>query len=129
MEQRRTAQRKNPQWKEEDLDVILALLDKDYTKPQAEQSPGESAAARSGAPVREPDELDELRSLISQDYSQPREEMPPLEEKHSFAKKEKKAPRAKKPEGERLDWTVPALAGSAAVEIVAIAAMLIWWLG
>ena len=45
--------RAGSQWKDEDLDEILALLDKDYTKPQPKPD----------------DELDELKALLDKDYT------------------------------------------------------------
>ena len=33
------ATKRNDQWKDEDLDLIMALLEKDYTKPAAETAP------------------------------------------------------------------------------------------
>ena len=33
------ATKRNDQWKEEDLDLIMSLLEKDYTKPEPEKAP------------------------------------------------------------------------------------------
>lgn len=41
------------QWREEDLDDIMALLDKDYTKPQQEPAP----AVQEPAPVLDPEKF------------------------------------------------------------------------
>ena len=55
--------RAGSQWKDEDLDEILALLDKDYTKPQPKPQPV--------------DELDELKALLDKDYTRAEPEKPP----------------------------------------------------
>jgi len=58
------------QWREEDLDEIMALLEKDYTKPQ----PKPVAIAEPAAPVVsrvKDDELDEIRALLEKDYTKP----------------------------------------------------------
>ena len=55
--------RAGSQWKDEDLDEILALLDKDYTKPQPKPQPV--------------DELDELKALLDKDYTKAEPEKAP----------------------------------------------------
>ena len=55
--------RAGSQWKDEDLDEILALLDKDYTKPQPKPQPV--------------DELDELKALLDKDYTRAEPEKAP----------------------------------------------------
>ena len=53
--------RAGSQWKDEDLDEIMALLDKDYTKPQSQPK----------------DELDELKELLDKDYTKAEPEKAP----------------------------------------------------
>ena len=55
--------RAGSQWKDEDLDEILALLDKAYTHPQP--------------PPQPVDELDELKALLDKDYTKAEPEKAP----------------------------------------------------
>lgn len=60
------------QWREEDLQEILDLLDKDYTKPQPKPQPK----------PRDELELEELKALLDMDYTkpQPKDELEELKE-------------------------------------------------
>ena len=134
------------QWKDEDLDEILALLDKDYTKPQPKPQPV--------------DELDELKALLDKDYTKAEPEkaphFPPLfgggpifredgeeEEPASGEKAEEaveetvittlgeqadftQAPaKPEDPRKERIRLAV--LTAIAALELVGIVAIALWW--
>ena len=144
--------RAGAQWKDEDLDEILALLDKDHTKPQPEPR----------------DELEELKELLDKDYTRaepekaphfpplfggepiPEEpdravELPVREEpaEEAPAAEEQAAEETLIPTlGEQADFTeepappedprkerirLKALTAVAALELAAIVAIVLWW--
>ena len=137
------------QWQEDDLQEIMALLEKDYTKPQE--------------PPR--DELEELKELLDKDYTkeeppkpahfpplfgggplfrEPEEEPEPTQEPEAAPEQPVEEPAEEIAEavalGEQADfseeppeqpkkgWTsLLPLSIVAAVELAAIVAILIWW--
>ena len=98
----------------EDMDDVLALLEKDYTKPQAERPfPAAPAAQPGRTPAPEPWDawLDDPGEGWTQEQLQPR-----------------LAPQPKAPPKPRGDKLVGTLIAVAAVQCVAIAALLAIWL-
>ena len=47
------ATKKNAQWQEEDLDLIMSLLEKDYTKAEPEKAPSFPPLYEADVPVKE----------------------------------------------------------------------------
>ena len=131
--------RAGSQWKDEDLDEILALLDKDYTKAEPEKAPhfpplfgGPEPVEPEEAPVPEP-----VAAPVAAPVAEPAEEpvptdaeeetfeetaVPTLGEQADFTQAPAKP---EDPRKERIRLAV--LTAIAALELVGIVAIALWW--
>ena len=100
-----------PQWRDEDLDDILALLEKDYTQPQS--APREKPEQPEEKPEEQP-----VGPVLREEYIPQEPHRAGLGEQPDFDET---------PAKPKKHWEVIPLSVVAALEVAAIVAVVIWW--
>lgn len=105
-----------PQWQDEDLDDILALLEKDYTQPQA--------SAQQLPPPREEVKQPQTKEK-KPEATTLREEYIPAQPRYNGIGD--KPDFDETPAKQQKHWLVIPLSVVAVLEVAAIVAVVIWW--